>query len=532
MDIKRGSISTKEGSDKMQKTICDAINAVREKMPTKNGKRLGTAFSTKRKRYVYDTGTGKVFECEELEYTILFEILENNRFLESLENISEEQMIDAYENILQMMTSENILQAPEYIGFDCETDEELRDLLRYDLKQVILELTEQCNLRCKYCIFNEYNPGYRNFSPKAMPWEIAKKAVEYGRVNSGEEIAISFYGGEPLVQFPLMKKVIAYSQEIMSDKKLTFSFTTNLTLVTQEIAEYVASVPGMSVLCSLDGPKDIHDAYRVMAEDKGSFEKAIKGLKLLVEAFGERAKEQLLINTVVCPPYSQEKLDVIKNFFESLEWLPKEMVKKCDYVESGSLREEDISHKYDGSGDYLENYDGFNMDPIEGWALNRNITNNDPDGYAAGVGIDHLVRIHNRRKGDKPFEFIRRNGCCTPGNRRVYVKTDGAFSLCEKIGDAPEIGNVFDGANIENVKKYYLEDYEKQSIQKCSDCWAMNICPICYAACYSEKGIDMERKELLCDSQRDSTKGDLIAYFTLLESKPEIIEEINKVPFY
>lgn len=516
----------------MQKEINDIINAIKEKMPTRDGKRLGTAFSTKSKRYVYDTGTGKVFECEELEYTILFEILENSRFIESIENISQSQLVEAYQNILKMIEKENILQAPEYKEFDSETDEELKDLLKYDLKQVILELTEQCNLRCKYCIFNEYNPGYRNFSPKAMSWEVAKKAVEYGRDNSGEEFAVSFYGGEPLVQFELMKKVIEYSKKIMPDKKLSFSFTTNLTLVTKEIAEYVASIPGMSVLCSLDGPEDIHDAYRVMVGNRGSFEKAIQGLKLLVEAFGETAKERLLINTVVCPPYSQEKLDIIKTFFENLDWLPKEVVKKCDYVESGSLREEDISHKYDGTGDYLENYDGFNMDPIAGWALNRNVTNNDPDGYAAGIGIDHLVRIHNRRRSDKPFQFIRRNGCCTPGNRRVYVRTNGTFSLCEKIGDAPEIGNVFNGANIENIKKYYIEDYQKQSLPKCNNCWAMNICPICYAACYSEDGINMERKELLCESQRDATKSDLIAYFTLLENKPEIIEEIDKVPFY
>ena len=77
-----------------------------------------------------------------------------------------------------------------------------------------------------------------------MTWEVAKRAVEYARDNSGDKVAVSFYGGEPLVQFELMKKTIDYSRQIIKGKELTFSFSTNLTLVTPEIAAYVAGVEG------------------------------------------------------------------------------------------------------------------------------------------------------------------------------------------------------------------------------------------------------------------------------------------------
>ena len=96
-----------------------------------------------------------------------------------MEGSSEEELEAAYRNIWEMIETEHILQISPDLKFVKETDETLRDLLRYDLRQVILELTEQCNMRCRYCIYNEHNEGYRNFSPKAMTWEVAKRAVEY-----------------------------------------------------------------------------------------------------------------------------------------------------------------------------------------------------------------------------------------------------------------------------------------------------------------------------------------------------------------
>ena len=509
------------------------LKKIKGTIDVERGYSLGTVFTTRNKQYMYDTGTGKVFECGANEYQILKSLFEETSLPEKVEGFSEEELEAAYRNIWEMIETEHILQISPDLKFVKETDETLRDLLRYDLQQVILELTEQCNMRCRYCIYNEHNEGYRNFSPKAMTWEVAKRAVEYARDNSGDKVAVSFYGGEPLVQFELMKKTIDYSRQIIKGKELTFSFSTNLTLVTPEIAAYVAGVEGMSVLASIDGPEKIHDAYRVMSGGKGSFGKAIQGLKYLVEAFGERAKESIVINTVVCPPFSAKKLDAIKEFFEGLNWLPKEMVKKCDYVEYGSVREEDISMEYAGDGEFIgEELDGFTLDAIEGWALTRDLEEQDPKSYVAGIVTDKLVRIHNRRQTQEPCKDLRRNGCCIPGNRRVYVKTDGKFLLCEKTGDAPDIGNVFEGADLEKIKKYYIEEYDEKSLTRCNECWARNLCGLCYAACYEAEGIDMERKEKVCDAHRYATKGELISYYSILEEKPEVIEEIDAVPYY
>lgn len=509
----------------------EIIKRFEELVPDGNYSRLGTTFETNSKKYFFDTGTGKVFECGLVEYEAFKKLFDINNIKMVLEEAEKKlDLCVAYENILDMVKQEHILQAPKYKNFVQLSDENLQILVDQDLQQIILELTEKCNLRCKYCIYNEYNPAYRNFATRDMNWDVAKRAIDYTYAHCGEKIAVTFYGGEPLVKFDLMKKCIEYSQSIMSGKELTFSFSTNLTLMTREIARYISSVNGCSVLCSLDGPQVIQDSYRIKVDGTGSFEQAIQGLRYLIEEMGESAKERIIINTVVCPPYTKEKLDMIQKFFDDLDWLPKEIEKKCDYVEGGTIRDEDIAVDFLKNKDINEKYQKGELDSIRSWALDNILNNEDTKGYALGINKNNLVKIHNRMLTNMPDLRLGRNGCCVPGNRRIYVQVDGNFLACEKIGDSPSIGNVFTGIDINQIKKYYLEEYDKKSIEQCSNCWAVNLCGICYASCYVKEGIDGKIKDNACEYQRKQAKGELMAYYQLLENKPEEIEKIKNIP--
>lgn len=123
------------------------IEKIQGKIETERGHCLGTAFATKNRKYMYDTGTGKTFECGEIEYRILKTLFEQDMLPLSIDGIMENEMIEAYKNIWEFIERENILQVPKNIEFAKETDEELRDLLRYGFQQLILELTEECNMR-------------------------------------------------------------------------------------------------------------------------------------------------------------------------------------------------------------------------------------------------------------------------------------------------------------------------------------------------------------------------------------------------
>ena len=89
----------------------------------------------------------------EFAYRILKSLFEQTNLPDKVEGVSEEELEAAYRNIWEMVEAEHILQVSPNLKFVRETDETLRDLLRYDLQQVILELTEQCNMRCRYCIY-------------------------------------------------------------------------------------------------------------------------------------------------------------------------------------------------------------------------------------------------------------------------------------------------------------------------------------------------------------------------------------------
>ena len=366
-----------------------------------------------------------------------------------------------------------------------------------------------------------------------MDWDIAKKAIDYTKAHSGkseEEVSISFYGGEPLINYELIKRVVEYSKKIMPDKKLRFAFTTNLSLMTKDKAEFFAK-EGFIILCSIDGPQEVHDTYRVDVKGNGTFSQALEGLKNLIEAYGNSAKDRILFNSVVTPPYSKKKFDAIKNFFENLEWLPPLLTKRFSYVEGDSLREEDIDYSC-FENEYYEGKDVdkklATIDPLTLWALENIIEDNDRDNISMDYDLDAFVRIQNRLILDKPYHLIKRNACCTPGGKRLFVRVDGSFHVCERVGNVPDIGNVDMGLDLEKMKRTYIEEYEKKSLSDCSDCWAVHLCAMCYSTCMGENGVDIDKKKRICEVHREILKGDLVKYYQLMESRPDKIDIIQK----
>ena len=111
------------------------------------------------------------------------------------------------------------------------------------MNSITLELTERCNLRCKYCVYSETNNDYRTFGIKDMTFETAQKAIDFLMEHSSEDkrVFIGLYGGEPLLRFPLVKQVIAYVQKRYSQRDVYYSMTSNMTLMTEEIHSFMSS---------------------------------------------------------------------------------------------------------------------------------------------------------------------------------------------------------------------------------------------------------------------------------------------------
>lgn len=174
--------------------------------------RLGKVFKTKEKYYFFDTGTGKILECTEIEYNILKQLGEENTLDVKKLEYSLKDIQAAINDIISMVKKENILKATPLEKFEGEHFEDLTQSIPQNMRQVVLEVTENCNLRCDYCIYQNSFSGFRDFSPRSMSEETAIKAIDYILKNSyRDEIYVGFYGGEPLLKFDLIKKCVSYA---------------------------------------------------------------------------------------------------------------------------------------------------------------------------------------------------------------------------------------------------------------------------------------------------------------------------------
>ena len=151
------------------------------------------------------------------------------------------------------------------------------------LKSLILTVTEDCNLRCKYCAYSGNYVYRREHSKKYMSFEVAKKAIDYyfSQVNQGikynpfKKVLVTFYGGEPLLNFNLIKKCVSYINTNYDNIDLDYSITTNGTLLSEKIIQWLLE-HDFYLHISLDGPEEEHDRCRVYENGKGTFNDVMK----------------------------------------------------------------------------------------------------------------------------------------------------------------------------------------------------------------------------------------------------------------
>lgn len=445
---------------------------------TQSALREGVLFSTKRNNYYYDTGTGKVIVLDDdtsYIFRVLFDpTLSAETFLISLTKVDP----NAVKNLLQTIDAERLFQRPPLLSMGKEIAAGVTDT-EQKVEQIILEVTEQCNFRCKYCVYSEDFSGNRDFGNRRMPTEIAFKAIDWALENSGAKLAITFYGGEPLLNFKLMKAVIERSQAKRGNKEIVYSFTSNMSLMTREIATYLAQVPNLYIMASIDGPRTVHDAYRVYANDAPTFEDSIGGLRILADAYAG-SHMPVNINAVLTPPFGFEKLEQVNAYFESLDWLPATCHVNITYPSYGTCPGLDEYYdKITGNPKYALH--GM-CNPLMIWQQRKAETDG-LDAYKARniyyhSIFDDLVKINNRIIVDEPTLRRGLNGCCVPGKKRLYVTATGEYKACERIGSSPSIGNVDEGVDRELIVKKYVEEFAAQSKDICDKCWAYNLCRV------------------------------------------------------
>ena len=240
---------------------------------------------------VLDVCSGSVHVVDEVAYEIiaLFEEKSREDILLAMEekfaarsDISKEDIAECYAQV-QSLKDAGKLFAPD-------TFEPMAGALKQKtagvVKALCLHVAHTCNLNCSYCFASQ---GKYHGDRAVMSYEVGKQALDFLIANSGtrRNLEVDFFGGEPLMNFQVVKDLVAYARSVEKErgKNFRFTLTTNGVLVDDDVIEW-ANRECSNVVLSLDGRKEVHDRFRVDYAGNGSWEKIVPKFQKFVEARG------------------------------------------------------------------------------------------------------------------------------------------------------------------------------------------------------------------------------------------------------
>lgn len=385
-------------------------------------------FNMGERKFLYSIEDSRLFEIDDKLEQIL--ALSGHKLEELFSRLAKEKNIEIEEikNLLQMIYNAGLV-------LDSNSDE--TDSESMQLAALTLMISQECNMKCAYC----YGDGGEYNNRGKMSLETALRAVDYLIENSHDiKLAIAFLGGEPLLNFGLIKEVVKYCSMKESETGRTFSYTitTNGTLLTPEIEDFLISNQ-IKTQISIDGTKEDHDQMRYFNKKKPSYTVVVDKTKSMRE-------QNLLTARATLSP---KNLDYIKTFdhlvnlgftaipIEPAKNLLSEMDSKIELAEYIRYLEYFKTHVKH------ENFD---------------IANKMTDFTKA------MEKIENAGK--------RKYGCGA-FHRMYAVDIDGSLYPCHRFVGLPEfcVGNIYGKQEKETEQWCNVDDRDK-----CSACWMKNLC--------------------------------------------------------
>lgn len=423
-----------------------------------------------------DTNSGGVHVIDDVTYDLLdhveppFEKECPKNVLDILkENYTEEEIQEAYADVVELYDNK-LLYSDDVYGDYSKT------VVESPIKAMCLHISHDCNLRCKYCFASTGDFGKGR---KLMPFEVGKAAIDFLLEKSvgRENLEVDFFGGEPLMNFDVVKQIVEYarSKEQEYHKNFRFTITTNGMLLDDDTIDYI-NKEMYNVVLSIDGRKEINDRMRVRVDGSGCYDRILPKFKKLVDGRGD--KEYYVRGT-----YTKYNLDF----------------------------SEDVMHLYEAGFDEIS-VEPVIESPTEAYA----ITEEDLDQIYAEYDklVDRIGAIKKSGKHINFFHFmidldqgpcvIKRLRGCGSGNEYVSITPDGDIYPCHQfVGhDEYKMGNIEEGTFNNDIKKEFAgcHVYSKPA---CQECWARFYCSGgCNANNFVFNGDIHKAYELSCKIQR------------------------------
>lgn len=257
---------------------------------------------------VLDVNSGSVHVVDDIVYDIipLYEDNDTEEIVKKLgDRYKEEDILEACAEIEELKREEVLFTEDIYEDYiDKFTKEKEQSGI---VKAMCLHIAHDCNLACKYCFAEE---GEYHGRRALMSAEVGKKALDFLVANSGKRrnLEVDFFGGEPLMNFDVVKEIVEYGRQLEKehDKLFRFTMTTNGVLLNDEVQEFVNKECG-NVVLSVDGRKEVHDMMRPFRNGQGSYD-------LIMPKFKKIADSRNQMNYYVRGTFTHNNLDFPKMY--------------------------------------------------------------------------------------------------------------------------------------------------------------------------------------------------------------------------
>ena len=423
---------------------------------------------------VLDVNSGAVHVVDDVAYDVipLFETSTKEEIIDSLkERYLQAEITESYEEVKELAEQGSLFTKDQYQGYM----EQFQDRPTV-VKALCLHIAHDCNLACRYCFAEE---GEYHGRRALMSFEVGKAALDFLIANSGSRrnLEVDFFGGEPLLNFDVVKRLVAYGreQEKLHDKKFRFTLTTNGVLLDDEVMEF-ANQEMANVVLSIDGRKEVHDKMRPFRKGAGSYE-------LIVPKFQKLAESRNQDRYYVRGTFTHHNLDFSKDVlhladlgFRQISVEPVVAQPEDDYA----LQEADVPK-------LLEEYDTLAAE-----MLKRHREGKDFNFFHFMIDLEGGPCVAKRLSG------------CGSGTEYLAVTPWGDFYPCHQfVGDeAFLMGNVTDGLQNKQLQNQFkrCNVYAKE---KCRECFARFYCSGgCAANSYNFHGSITDAYDIGCQMQK------------------------------
>ncbi len=403
---------------------------------------------------VLDVCSGAVHAVDEVAYDIIA-LFESNAKEDILQTVGEkyaqraditaEDIAECYAQVAALKEAGKLFCPDTFAPMAGELKAKTAGVV----KALCLHIAHTCNLNCSYCFASQ---GKYHGERGVMSFEVGKRALDFLVENSGarHNLEVDFFGGEPLLNFDVVKQLVAYARSIEKEKNKNFRFTltTNGMLIDDDVIDF-ANREMSNVVLSLDGRKEIHDRFRVDYAGKGSFDTIVPKFQRLVAERGGKNYYMRGTFTHANPDFLEDIKAMLDLGFTELSMEPV----VCPPGDPAELTDEDnviVMEQYEKLAELM---------------LARRREGRPFTFYHYMIDLKGGPCIYKRISG------------CGSGTEYMAVTPWGDLYPCHQfVGDEGYcLGNIYDGVTAPDVQKKFA-DCNVYAREACKDCWARLYC--------------------------------------------------------